>query len=213
MGGAPGGEGEEAVMRLLVLCLVLLLLACLLTACAAPRARIVLLGVTEPGGQLTVQTPRQTLTLATAYQTAEARPSGRLDAGITTAARVQARYGAVLAMTPVEGRLFTLHFQTGVTTLTPESQAEVPALLAEVARRGAVEVEVEIAGHTDTVGDLETNDRLSLARAEAVRELLVQAGLRSAFVRVVGRGERALLVQTPDEVDAPQNRRVEVRIR
>jgi len=30
---------------------------------------------------------------------------------------------------------------------------------------------------------------------------------------VVGRGERALLVQTPDEVDAPQNRRVEVRIR
>jgi len=198
-------------MRLLVLCLVLLLLACLLTACSAPRDRVVLLGVTEPGGQLTVQTPRQTLTLDTAYQTATARPSGRLDAGLTTAEAVQARYGAVLLTTPAAGRLFVLSFASGQATVTPESQAEVPALLAEVARREAVEV--EIAGHTDTVGDLETNDRLSLARAEAVRELLVQAGLRSAFVRVVGRGERALLVQTPDEVDAPENRRVEVRIR
>jgi outer membrane protein OmpA-like peptidoglycan-associated protein len=189
---------------------VLLLLCVLLTACHGPREQVILL----PGGTapLTLTTAQgQTLTLDTPYQTAQALGDGRLDAGITTAESVQARYGAVLLTTPAAGRLFVLSFATGQTTLTPESQAEVPALLAEVARRGAVEV--EIAGHTDTVGDLETNDRLSLARAEAVRELLVQAGLRSAFVRVVGRGERALLVQTPDEVDAPQNRRVEVRIR
>jgi len=189
-----------------------LLLCLLLASCPAPRERVVLL----PGGTapLTITTATgQTLTLATAYQTAEARPSGRLDAGSTTAEVVQARYGAVLASTPREGTLFTLHFQTGTTTLTPESQAEVPALLQEVVQRGAVEVEVELTGHTDTAGDALQNEALSLARAAAVRQILVAQGLAATFVRVVGRGERALAVPTPDETDEPRNRRVDVLVR
>lgn len=188
-------------------CLVLLLL----TACHGPRERVVLL----PGGPapLTLTTAQgQTLTLATAYQTATARPSGRLDAGSTTAAIVQARYGAVLATTPREGRLYTLVFETsGSTTLSPASQGVLGALLADIAACAACEVLVE--GHTDTVGDVETNDRLSLERAEAVRALLVQAGMQAAFVRVVGRGEREPALPTPDETDEPRNRRVEVLIR
>jgi len=188
----------------------LLALLFLLTACPGPREQVVLL----PGGTapLTITTATgQTLTLSAAYQTATALPSGRLDAGLTTAAQVQARYGAVLASTPRAGRLFTLHFQTGGVTLTDASQAEVPALLAEVVRRGAVEVLIE--GHTDTVGDALANDALSLARADAVRVLLVAQGLTATFVRVVGRGERALLVPTPDDTDEPRNRRVDVLVR
>ena len=187
-----------------------LLLCLLLASCPAPRERVVLL----PGGTapLTITTATgQTLTLATAYQTAEARPSGRLDAGSTTAEVVQARYGAVLATTPAAGRLFTLHFATGGTTLTDASQADVPALLQEVARRGVCEI--ELTGHTDTAGEATANDALSLSRAEAVRALLVQAGLTATFVRVVGRGERALAVPTPDETDEPRNRRVDVLVR
>jgi outer membrane protein OmpA-like peptidoglycan-associated protein len=188
-------------------CLLLLLL---LSACAGPRERVVLLAVTDPGGQLTVQTPIARLTLDTAYQTAQARPSGRLDPGITTAEIVQARYGLVLQATPEAGRLFTLYFQTGATTLTPESQAEVPALLAEVARRGVCEV--ELTGHTDQTGTDDANDALALARAEAVRALLVAQGLEATFVRVVGRGARAPLVDVPGEPNAT-NRRVEVLVR
>jgi hypothetical protein len=43
--------------------------------------------------------------------------------------------------------------------------------------------------------------------------LLVAAGLRGAFVRVAGRGERAPLVDAPDETAKPRNRRVEVVVR
>jgi len=189
-----------------LLLLVLLLAVC---ACAGPRDYVVLL----PGGTapLTITTAQGlSLTLDTVYQTATARPSGRLEAGITTAEIVQARYGAVLQATPEAGRLFTLHFQTGGTTLTPESQAEVPGLLAEVVRRGAVEL--EITGHTDQQGSDQVNDPLSLARAEAVRTLLVAQGLTATFVRVVGRGARAPLVDAPGEPNAT-NRRVEVLIR
>jgi len=188
---------------------VLLLLCVLLTACHGPREQVILL----PGGTapLTLTTAQgQTLTLDTPYQTAQALGDGRLDAGITTAESVQARYGAVLASTPRDGRLFTLHFETGGTQLTPESQEEVPALLAEVARRGVCEV--ELTGHTDQQGDDAVNDPLSQARAEAVRALLVQAGMAATFVRVTGRGSRAPLVDAPGQADA-RNRRVEVIVR
>lgn len=192
--------------------MILLLAALLLlTACAGPRNEVVLLDVTEAGGQVTVHTPAgQTLTLATAYQTAQARPNGSLEAGVTTAVAVQRRYGEVLAHLPAPGRLWTLRFDTGAVDLTPESQAEVPALLAAITDNAAVEV--ELTGHTDQAGDEAANDALSLARAEAVRELLVTQGMQATFVRVVGRGSRAPLVDAPGQAEA-QNRRVEVLVR
>ena len=84
-------------------------------------------------------------------------------------------------------------------------------LFAEVARRKAVEVQV--IGHTDTVGTTEYNDRLSHERATAVRDMLIQRGLHTNFIRVIGRGERDLLVPTDDDTPHPKNRRVEIIVR
>jgi len=73
--------------------------------------------------------------------------------------------------------------------------------------------EVVVTGHTDRVGSVEANDRLSLARAEAVRDLLVAAGVARSAVTAVGRGEREPAVPTADEVAEARNRRVEIKIR
>jgi OmpA-OmpF porin, OOP family len=54
---------------------------------------------------------------------------------------------------------------------------------------------------------------LSLVRAEAVRAMLMQRGIKASFVRAVGRGEREPLVPTADEQPEPRNRRVEVIVR
>lgn len=192
-------------MRLLTL-----LLPLLLAACAGPHDRVVLLAVTDPGGQLTMTTPQATQTLQTPYQTAAADPRGQIRPGTTTPEAVRVKYGAVLALLPPAGRLWTLRFDTGAVDLTPESQSEVPALLEAIAERAAVEVLIE--GHTDDAGDPLANDALSLARAEAVRALLVTQGLQATFVRVIGRGARAPLVDAPGEAE-PANRRVEVLVR
>lgn len=184
----------------------LLLLA--LTACSGPREQIVLL---DDAGQLAVTTPRTAQVLRTPYATAAVRDDGRVQTGTTTPAAVQARYGAVLQTLPPAGIVYTLSFAPGSSVLTPASQTTLETALADIASRAACEVLLE--GHTDTVGTLEANDRLALARADAVRGLLTQAGLTAAFVRVVGRGERSLLVPTADEVDEPRNRRVEVTVR
>ena len=94
--------------------------------------------------------------------------------------------------------------------LTPESEAELDAVLAEVSNRPGAEIIV--TGHTDTVGSLTANDELSLNRARRLREDIIAKGFPAARIEAVGRGERELLVPTEDGVDEPRNRRVEIKV-
>jgi outer membrane protein OmpA-like peptidoglycan-associated protein len=91
------------------------------------------------------------------------------------------------------------------------SRPTLKALFDEVAQRQAVEVQV--TGHTDTVGTEADNDRLSAERAELIKKMLIEQGLRASFIRAVGRGEREPLVSTTDNTREPKNRRVEVIVR
>ena len=107
-----------------------------------------------------------------------------------------------------------LKFETGLTSVAPESKGDLQQLL-EAWRNGKDVSEMEIVGYTDTVGSEADNDALSLKRAEAVRKLLVAAGfeLTDDNCKIIGRGERGLAVRTGDNVDEPRNRRVVVVIR
>jgi len=72
---------------------------------------------------------------------------------------------------------------------------------------------VVVIGHTDRVGNDQFNDKLSLQRAERVRGELVKLGISGSRIQVAGRGERELLVLTPDDVAEARNRRVEINVR
>ncbi|MCE1238520.1 MAG: OmpA family protein [Azonexaceae bacterium] len=124
---------------------------------------------------------------------------------------LQARFGAALAAQPARPASYLLYFQPGGEQLTDASQAELGKVRQDIAARTASEAMV--IGHTDSVGGADGNDRLSLKRAEAVRQLLVDTGIAVDRIEVVGRGERELLVPTGDEVDEPRNRRVEIVVR
>ena len=65
-------------------------------------------------------------------------------------------------------------------------------------------------GHTDTSGPTDYNMALSLRRATAVKNALIQQGVAPTAIDTVGKGESELLVQTGDGVREPQNRRVEI---
>ncbi len=65
-------------------------------------------------------------------------------------------------------------------------------------------------GHTDTSGPNDYNMALSLRRANAVKNVLIQDGVPAGSINTVGKGETDLLVQTGDGVREPQNRRVEI---
>jgi outer membrane protein OmpA-like peptidoglycan-associated protein len=126
-------------------------------------------------------------------------------------ARLTAAERALLADLPPAPASFTLYFLEGTVRLTPDSQAAVAALRAEVARR--LGAEVQVTGHTDREGSEEDNDRLSQRRAEEILAVLAGEGIPRELMTAVGRGERQLRVPTPDGLAEPANRRVEVIVR
>lgn len=67
-----------------------------------------------------------------------------------------------------------------------------------------------VTGHTDRAGSDAYNDALAMRRAEAVADIMTQAGIGRAAMTVDARGEDQPRVPTEDGVRNPQNRRVEI---
>jgi outer membrane protein OmpA-like peptidoglycan-associated protein len=147
----------------------------------------------------------------TAYGAQRLGADGRIQAEQLTAEQVRQAFGPTLAALPPKPATFTLYFPEGRDELTPESRAELERVIRELRSRPLPEIVV--IGHTDTVGGAEYNDRLSHARAERAKELLVGMGLKGLRIDVAGRGKRELLVPTEDNVPEPRNRRVEISVR
>lgn len=70
--------------------------------------------------------------------------------------------------------------------------------------------EVRIIGHTDNTGSDDLNNRLSLDRAQSVKDYLVARGVRGDTVAVAGRGEREPVADNSTEAGRARNRRVEI---
>jgi len=118
---------------------------------------------------------------------------------------------ALVSALPPPAKSFTLYFLEGTTDMTRESAPVVDEIRAEIAARPGAEVQV--TGHTDTVGSDGDNDALSQKRAEEILNLLANKGFDRTIMSAVGRGERELKVPTGDNVSSPVNRRVEVIVR
>lgn len=75
---------------------------------------------------------------------------------------------------------------------------------------------VSIVGHTDTVGSVASNQRLSERRADSVESALLSrastAGVTVGSVTKAGRSETELAVSTGDNVREPRNRRATIAI-
>ena len=194
-------------------CAAFFCLLLLMAACGSTRTMVVLLPDENSSaeGAVVVGQGSTTTVLNTPMTVAKVDTSGRVKKENITQTEVEENFSVALAATPPKPISFTLYFETGSTVVLDISRNTLEQLFEEVAKRQAVEV--QITGHTDTVGTLTDNDRLSAERAESIKEMLIFRGLKSNFIRAVGRGERELLVPTPDDVHEPKNRRVEVIVR
>lgn len=186
-------------------------LAALLAACA-PVSRVILLPQEDrPDSKVVVTTRKAETVIDQPYGVAEVGRLGGLSADTTTAEAVAAEFPELLALRPPMPEQYVLQFETGTSNLTAESQAQLDTVLNSALRRGGGEI--LIVGHTDRVGSLEANDRLSLERANAIRDLFLAMGFRPELVEAVGRGEREPVVPTEDETAEPSNRRADVFVR
>jgi outer membrane protein OmpA-like peptidoglycan-associated protein len=119
-----------------------------------------------------------------------------------------------LKMVPVEIgqtiRLNNLFFDFNQSVLKSESFAELDRLVALL--KASPKMEVEIAGHTDNVGNDALNKKLSIDRAKAVRDYLVSKQISANRLKTVGFGKSKPLASNETEEGRQQNRRVEFTI-
>ena len=106
-------------------------------------------------------------------------------------------------------QLSGLRFQTGSSTLG-DGPFEALSALAELMGSDA-ELRIAVVGHTDNVGSLAANIRLSRARAESVRRRLIDSfDIQASRIEADGVGYLAPIASNSTEEGRNQNRRVEV---
>jgi OmpA-OmpF porin, OOP family len=172
---------------------------------------IVLPGENGKIGGVVVRRGNQEQVLDTAYASSRIGADGVLQRRQVSPDQVEQDYGKTIAALPRKPATFIVYFMSGSDELTQDSKGKLGQVLAEIRTRSAPDV--LLIGHTDTVGSLESNDALSRQRAEKVRAILVQAGIKADQIEVTGRGKRDLLVQTGDNVAELYNRGVEINVR
>jgi outer membrane protein OmpA-like peptidoglycan-associated protein len=92
--------------------------------------------------------------------------------------------------------------------ITPEAAAILDRAAEAYMQTG--QTSVVLAGHTDTSGRASYNMGLSQRRADAVKAYMASKGITDSAMTTQAFGQTRLLVETPDGVREPQNRRAEI---
>jgi outer membrane protein OmpA-like peptidoglycan-associated protein len=108
------------------------------------------------------------------------------------------------------GVLSNIYFETGKAELQEKSRTELRKLVEQL--RSQQSLRIEIAGHTDDVGDAKQNQLLSQKRAQSVVDYLVQLGIAKERIKAVGFGEAKPIVPNISDENRQLNRRIEWRI-
>ena len=94
--------------------------------------------------------------------------------------------------------------------LKPEGRAKLDDLVSKIKD---VNLEVIIAvGHTDSIGTVAYNQKLSVRRAEAVKAYLVSKGIERNRVYTEGKGEKQPVADNRTKEGRAKNRRVEIEV-
>jgi len=103
-----------------------------------------------------------------------------------------------------------VNFQTNSDRLLPGADRELRDAAATL--RKYPDLRVEVAGHTDSVGNADYNQGLSERRASTVRDYLINAGANAGSLTARGYGEADPVASNESAEGRARNRRVELRI-
>jgi OmpA-OmpF porin, OOP family len=105
--------------------------------------------------------------------------------------------------------VYGIYFDTGKSVVKPESETA----LGEIGKllKADAGLKVNVVGHTDSVGGIDSNMKLSQDRANAVVQVLVaKYGVAATRVRAYGVGPLAPVASNDREEGRAKNRRVEL---
>ena len=101
-------------------------------------------------------------------------------------------------------------FDFDKSVIKPEGKAKLDDLVGKIKD---INLEVIIAvGHTDSIGSDSYNQKLSVARSEAVKAYLVSKGIEKNRVYTEGKGEKQPVADNKTAEGRAKNRRVEIEV-
>lgn len=104
-------------------------------------------------------------------------------------------------------RLDNVYFDQSSYVLRAESYPQLNKLVKTLAT--TPKLAIEIAGHTDNVGDRRLNQSLSENRAKVIRGYLTRSGIAESRLKAVGYGDTHPAAPNDSEENKRRNRRVE----
>jgi OmpA-OmpF porin, OOP family len=125
------------------------------------------------------------------------------EARAITAEECQTRFSVI----STTGAIF---FKTGSAELDRASDPLLDSV-ADIANRCPM-VKIEVSGHTDTVGNPQSNYQLSFDRARSVARFLTERGVLPARISAIGYGETRPIASNESESGRARNRRIEFRV-
>jgi outer membrane protein OmpA-like peptidoglycan-associated protein len=105
--------------------------------------------------------------------------------------------------------LDNVNFDSGKADIKPEAKKALDNLLKQL--KESVTMKVEIAGHTDDVGEDAKNMTLSQKRADAVKSYLTTRGINPTRIIAKGYGEVKPIADNTTPEGRAKNRRTEVK--
>lgn len=137
----------------------------------------------------------------------------RREASLATAAAESLRLELdnLVARSDQRGQYMVLSgevFAPGQAELRPQARDNLARLIDFVQRSPRAKVRIE--GHTDATGGAELNQKLSLRRAQSVRQALIEEGVAPARLEAVGLGQTRPVAGNDSAEGRARNRRVEV---
>jgi peptidoglycan-associated lipoprotein len=104
------------------------------------------------------------------------------------------------------------NFKFGKTVLPDEAKAKIDEMVAQM-KQDPKNIYLEIEGHTDNVGDKVTNEKIGLARADAVKRYLYeQYQIPLHKMNVISYGKDKPVAPNKTKAGRAQNRRVVIKV-
>jgi len=104
------------------------------------------------------------------------------------------------------------NFKFGKALLPDEAKQQIDQMVAQL-KQDPKNVYIEIEGHTDSIGDKVMNERLGLARAEAVKRYLYeQYQIPLHKMNVISYGKEKPVASNKTKAGRAQNRRVVIKV-
>ena len=142
--------------------------------------------------------------------------SSSVDAASLASSGAMAGYVADVLLSPISYKKHTVSattlFDFDKSVLKPAGKAALHELDESIKSQGMRVVDINVVGHTDSIGTEAYNQGLSDRRAMSVKHYMVSEGIDGSIIDASGRGESDPVASNATAEGRAQNRRVDIHV-